>query len=52
MATSRPASATGIGRSNTAYTTLKMALFAPMPSASASTAMALTPGVRSSIRIP
>src|SRR5438132_856758 len=32
--------------------TLKMALLAPIPSASAATAMAVKPGARSSMRIP
>src|SRR6266513_5015913 len=42
--TSRSGSRYGSGRSNTALTTLKMAVFAPMPSASVSTATAVKPG--------
>ena len=48
--TSLSTSRTGSGRSSTAYTTEKMAEFAPVPNASASTATAVTPGLRSSIR--
>ena len=42
----------GSGRSRIALTTLKMAVFAPMPSASASTAMAVNAGLFVSIRRP
>ena len=42
--TSRPGSLNGGGRSSTALTTLKIAAFAPMPSASVSTATAVNPG--------
>ena len=47
---SRPASLYGSGRSSTAFTTLKMAVLAPMPSASASTATAVNPGFLASTR--
>jgi hypothetical protein len=40
------------GRSSTASTTLKMAVFAPMPSASVSTAINVKPGCLSNIRAP
>src|SRR5690348_7587544 len=42
--TSWPGSGYGSGLSRTALTTLKMAVFAPMPSASVSTATAVKPG--------
>lgn len=42
--TRRSGSGKGNGRSNTAFTTLKMAVFAPMPRASVITAMAAKPG--------
>src|SRR5207249_9281147 len=42
--TSRSASGKGNGRNKTPFTTLKMAVFAPMPSASVSTATAVKPG--------
>src|SRR5437016_1020100 len=48
--TSRLSSPHPSERSNTAWTTLKMAVVAPMPSASAATAAAVKPGVRSSPR--
>src|SRR5439155_25845787 len=41
---------TAIGRSNTALTKIKIAVFAPMPSASVSTATAVKPGFFSSWR--
>ena len=44
--TARSGSAHGSGRSSTAFTTLKIAAFAPMPSASVSTATAAKPGWR------
>src|SRR6266550_7249055 len=47
---SRSGSLNGNGRSNTASTTLKMAVFAPMPSASVSTATAVKPGFFSNWR--
>src|SRR6266540_3381616 len=49
--TSRPGSLNGGGRSSTALTTLKIAVFAPMPSASVSTATAVKPGFFSSWRM-
>src|SRR5438034_11846465 len=48
--TSRSGSRYGSGRSNTALTTLKMAVFATMPSASVSTATAVKPGFFSNWR--
>src|SRR5213075_1194318 len=48
--TSRPGSLNGGGRSSTALNTLKIAVFAPMPSASVSTATAVKPGFFSSWR--
>src|SRR4030081_1257500 len=42
--TSRSGSLNGNGRSSTALTTLKIAVFAPMPSASVMTATAVNPG--------
>jgi hypothetical protein len=42
----------GSGRNSTAFTTLKMAVFAPMPSASAIVATMLTLGDFNSMRIP
>ncbi len=50
--TSRSASSKAAGCSSTALTTLKMAVFAPMPSASVTTATTETPGLFRSIRIP
>src|SRR5437867_4694094 len=46
--TSRPGSLNGGGRSSTALTTLIIAVFAPIPSASVSTATAVKPGFFSS----
>src|SRR2546426_11249182 len=48
--TSRSAAGNGNGRSSTPLTTLKMAVFAPMPIASVSTATAVKPGFFSSWR--
>src|SRR5437667_8792358 len=48
--TRRPASKYGNGRIRTASTALKMAVFAPMPSANVSTATAVKPGFFSSWR--
>src|SRR6266478_7481538 len=48
--TSRSGSLKGNGRSNTPLTTLKMAVFAPMPRASVSTATAVKPGFFSNWR--
>src|SRR5690349_11560150 len=48
--TRRPESGKGSGRNSTEYTTEKIALLAPMPSASASTAMAVKPGDLKSTR--
>ena len=48
----RSGSAHGSGRRSTAFTTLKMAAFAPMPSPSVSTATAAKPGWRPSVRAP
>src|SRR3989454_12001952 len=48
--TSRPGSLNGSGRRRTALTTLKIAVFAPMPSASVSTATAVKPGFFSNWR--
>ena len=44
--------AQGKGRSKTAFTTLKIAVLAPMPSASVNTATAVKPGFFPSIRKP
>ena len=46
MTTRRPGSRNGSGSSSTAFTIVKIAVFAPMPSASASTAIIVKPGVR------
>src|SRR5467141_2330642 len=48
--TSRSATGNGNGRNKTPFTTLKMAVFAPMPSASVSTATAVKPGFFSNWR--
>src|SRR5436305_4406644 len=48
--TSRSAAGKGNGRSTTPLITLKMAVFAPMPSASVSTATAVKPGFFSNWR--
>ena len=48
--TSRSASGYGSGRSSSALATLKIAAFAPMPSASDSTTDAAKPGRRSRLR--
>src|SRR2546426_9327279 len=50
--TSRSGSMNGSGLSNTAFTTLKIAVFAPMPSASETTAMNEKPGFFVSVRNP
>ena len=50
MVTRRSASRYGRGRSSTASTTLKMALLAPIPSASVSTTARVKPGLRRSAR--
>jgi hypothetical protein len=42
--TRRSASGYGSGRSRTAFTTLKIALLAPMPTASVATATSVKPG--------
>ena len=47
-----PAAEKGSGRNSTAFTTLKMAVFAPIPSASVSTATMLNAGLRRSRRTP
>jgi hypothetical protein len=49
---SRSGSGKGSGRSRTALTTLKMAVVAPMPSASVTAATAVKPGERRSRRAP
>ena len=49
---SRSGSGYASGRSSTPFTTLKMAVFAPMPSASASIATAVKPGFLRSVRNP
>src|ERR1039458_4223518 len=51
MDTSRPGSTKGIGRSRTAFTTLKMAVLAPIPRTSASSATALNPGLLQRTRV-
>jgi len=51
MPTSRLGSGNGSGRSITACTTVKIAVFAPMPSASVSTAAMVNPGARRSMRL-
>src|SRR6185295_10209592 len=50
--TSSSGSGTGSERNSTGLTTLKMAVFAPMPSASATSAVSVKPGVRSRLRSP
>src|SRR5439155_14919536 len=50
--TSWPGFCTGNSRSRTAFSRLKMAVFAPIPSASESTATAVKPGFLASIRRP
>jgi hypothetical protein len=50
MFASREGSRSGSGFSSTPCTTLKIAVDAPMPSASVSTATAVNPGVRASMR--
>ena len=50
--TRRSAAVKGSGCSRTALTTLKIAVLAPMPSASVRTAMALKPGFLDSMRAP
>ena len=40
----------GYGRSSTAFTTLKIAVFAPIPNASVSAATAVKPGLLRSVR--
>ena len=52
MATSRSGAGNGSGRSRTALTTEKMAVLAPMPSASATMATAANPGAFHSARAP
>ena len=52
MTTRRSASANGNDRSRTAFTTLKIAVLAPIPSARFSTATAVTPGFFASTRAP
>ena len=48
--TMRSGSGYGSGRSKTAFTTEKMAVLAPMPSASVSTATVVKPGFLRSMR--
>jgi len=48
----RSASLKGNRRNITALTTLKMTVFAPMPSASVSTAIRVKPGCFTNIRAP
>jgi hypothetical protein len=48
----RLGSLNGNGRSKTVFTTLKIAVFAPMPSASVSIAIAVKPGFFANIRAP
>jgi hypothetical protein len=50
--TSRSGAANGSGLRSTALTRLKMAVFAPMPSASVNTAMTVNPGRFNSMRKP
>src|SRR6266481_805391 len=50
ICTSRSGSSNGSGRSNTAFTTLKMAVFAPIPRARVSTTINVKPGFFASIR--
>jgi hypothetical protein len=50
--TSRSGALYGNGLSNTAFTTLKMAVFAPIPSARVKTATVVKPGLFTSIRNP
>ena len=49
IATSRSGSPNGSGRSSVASTSAKMALLAPMPSASVSVATSVKPGERSQL---
>ena len=48
--TTRSESGNGKGRNRTAFTTVKIAVFAPMPSASVSTATSVKPGLFASVR--
>jgi len=48
--TSRSGSGNGKGRSNVELTRLKIAVFAPMPSAKIATAVKVKPGVLRSVR--
>ncbi len=50
MLASRPGSRYGSGFINTPCTTLKIAVVAPMPRPSVTTATAVNPGVRASVR--
>jgi hypothetical protein len=50
--TSRSASLNGYGLSSSALTALKIAVFAPIPSPSVSSAINVKPGLRPSIRSP
>ena len=50
MATRRSESAKGSGRSSTALSTVKIAVFAPMPRASVSSTMTVNPGALASDR--
>ena len=52
MATSSSGAGNGSGFKRTALTTLKMAVFAPIPSASVSTATSVKPGCLISWRNP
>jgi hypothetical protein len=51
-ATMRSAPGNGSGRSSTAFTTEKMAVFAPTPNASTTTATTVNPGFFASARTP
>ena len=50
MLTSRSGASYWSGRSSTPFTTVKIVVVAPIPSASAATAAAVNPGVRRSAR--
>src|SRR5579883_213810 len=50
--TSRSGSRTGRDRKSTAFTTLKMAVLAPIPKARANVAAAVKPGYRANVRSP
>jgi hypothetical protein len=52
ISNTRSGSAIGNGRNNTVLTRLKIAVFAPMPNASVTTAIKVKPGCLNNIRAP